>query len=892
MRAFIRGVAFTRAVQGTSGLVRVAVCATLGILLCLWSAAGLADQLLTSAISAQSLATALAEFAHATGLQLVYVSDVLRNQNSKGAPGGVSTTEALTALLDGTGLTFEFLNPRAVRIVPRPPHSQDSGAGPMPSARYSVARPGGLEEVDVIGHREQERLLALAHVQSVPSSLSITSGDELEAQKSEQLVDYAASIPGMNVVTSGTPGEAAVIIRGIINLTDVSSTAFYIDDTPISGTGDWGYANNLSLDLLAHDLERLEVWRGPQGASVGADSEIGLVRYVLIQPNISESGALVAADVSAVHGATRPGEDIWGAANLAFVPGHLGVRASVYGTYTPGYIDNLYSGAQGINALQRYGGRIAARWEPTEPLSINLNALWYRLNADSMSQVTYDKVAPVPNTGLAYFAQQMGSYGDLVDNTALLNPENKSLALYSMTLHWTPGLIDIQSTTSWSRSVATFSIDWTAAVGKYYPAWSGGHIPAGLALSGRYESLDKFSEELRVSSARGARLEWMLGGFYTHEYAIDNPNSEALDKAYRPIPFFAPSLGYFRVPSTVTEQVLFGNAFWHVTRRLDLGAGIRVAHYDQSFTYLSGAWNLAAAESVACDVPAGCATFDWGSGTETDTTWMVSADYRMTPSAMLYARVATGLAPGSPNGQAPPPGFPASLGPETVTNYELGLKAGSAEDRALIDLSLFYVDWKDIQVLTYEGNVANGAHGASRGFELTTSYAPVPHLQLGYNAAYIRCELDSVIPEANFMLTGYQLAGVPKWTMSGTADYTWPLVGLWSAHVGGAVRWVGQHWDAPGDRWIGQQGQATGTVQNRLLSVMPAVVVPAYAALDANAQISKGPLTLRIFGRNLTDKRAYLNRFVMLDGTIYVPVEIVNKILQPRTVGVGVGYVF
>jgi len=858
-------------------LIRIAAFGGLGVMLCLWSADGMADTLVSSAIRAQPLPTALTEFAHATGLQLVYVSDVLRNQASKGAPAGVSPAEALTALLDGTGLTFEFLNPRAVRIFPGAPRSQDSGGGPTRSATHSNAHPIELEEIDVIGQREKERALALAYVQSVPSSVSITSGADLEAQESQQLVDYAAGIPGMNVVTSGAPGQAAVIIRGILNLTDASSTAFYIDDTPIGGTGDYGYANSLSLDLLPHDLERLEVWRGPQGTVAGADSEIGLVRYVLIKPNVSDFGALVAADISTIHGATTPGEDIWGAVNLPIVPDRLALRASIYGTYTPGYIDNLYSGARGINALRRHGGRIATLWRPSDAFSIDLNALWYRLAADSMSQVTYNKVAIVSNTGNAFFVEQLGSYSDLVDSTPLLNPESKSLDLYSMSLHWTPASIDVRATTSFSRSVSTFAIDWTAAVGQYYPVWSGGSVPAGLAVSGRYESLNKFSEEIHVNSAQGTRFTWMLGAFYTHENAIDNPYSGALDNAYRPIAFFAPSLGYYRSPSTVKEQVLFGNLTWHVTTRLDLGAGIRLAHYDESLTVVAGAWNTPT-------------SFDWGRSTEMDTTWMASAEYRMTPSVMLYGRVATGLQPGSSNGQAP--GLPPTLGPESLTNYELGLKAGSSENKTFMDLSVFYVDWRDIQVSIYGGSVANGAHATSRGVELTTSYAPVPNLQLGYNAAYIRCELDSVIPDASYILTGYQIPGVPKWNMSGTAEYTWPLVGLWRAQLGGALRWLGQQWDAAGDRWIGQQGQAAPVVQVRQQGSMPVAVIPAYAVLDANAQMSKGPLTLRIFGRNLADKRAYLNRFVMLDDTTYVPVEMVNKLLQPRTLGIGVSYAF
>src|SRR5215469_3182317 len=83
-------------------------CASLAACLCLWASAGWADVRLEEAIPAQPVAAALAEFAHATGLQLIYVSDVLQKQQSKGARAGLSGTEALAELLEGTGLTFEF----------------------------------------------------------------------------------------------------------------------------------------------------------------------------------------------------------------------------------------------------------------------------------------------------------------------------------------------------------------------------------------------------------------------------------------------------------------------------------------------------------------------------------------------------------------------------------------------------------------------------------------------------------------------------------------------------------------------------------------------------------------------------------------------------------------
>jgi iron complex outermembrane recepter protein len=843
--------------------IRATAGAMLGVVWLLWSSNGLADALLSHEIGAQPLASALGEFAHQTGLQLAYVSDVLKNQKSKGSRAGVPVADALTALLDGTGLTFEFLNKRAVRIFAEPPRSDRSAEGPKPTLRRPQSA-GVLDEVNVWGQQD-EHLRAFEAVQNLPTSVSLLSPEVLEAQKSEQLFDYAASVPGMNILTPGAPGQPGIIIRGIYPFTGAASVASYIDDVPIGPTGPYESNGTLSLDLVPYDLERFEVWRSPQGTSIGAESEIGLVRYVLIQPNVTDFHANVAADVFAIHGADRSGQSIYGAMNLPIVDGELGVRASGYDNYTPGYIDNLYNGAKGINVLRRYGGRIAALWRPTQALSVTVNALRRTDSAQSWSQVTSNQVAVIPNTGDAYFVRQLGSWGDLVDNAALLSPGSNRLGLFSVSLRWRPSALDVHSATAWSHVDNFNSADETQAYGSYYPAWSGGKVAAGLAFSGQAVSLSKFTEELQVSSSSGRHVEWMLGGFYNRESANNYQYTQALDSTYQPIEFFSPSIFFLSQSSKLTEQVGFGNATWHVTQRLDLTAGMRLGHDEQSLASASGAWNSPTA------------TF-FSRSSETDTSWMASVKFRVDPSVVVYGRAASGFQPTFPNG----PGAPAPLRGERAVNYEVGFKAESLESRLLADLSVFYVDWKGIQLGAFTPDgvfyYANGAHGFSEGFEFTGSYSPIPDLQLGYTAAYTECAFDSVIPAANYYLTGYQVPNVPRWTVSATAAYSWPLAGLWRAQLWGAIHWLGQQFGGPG-------------VQSQSLGGYPAVVFPSYWSIDMNVQASRGPLTLRLFVRNLTDRRAFINSFAIPDAT-GVPNEIVDKLLQPRTVGIGANYNF
>ena len=106
--------------------------------------------------------------------------------------------------------------------------------------------------------------------------------------------------------------------------------------------------------------------RGPQGTLGGQDSETGVIRYVLNEPNLSGFEARAGADVSTMRHASQPGSSFQGMVNVPIIDDVLAVRASGYDTYIPGFIDNAYNGTQDVNVQRRYGGRITALWRPAE----------------------------------------------------------------------------------------------------------------------------------------------------------------------------------------------------------------------------------------------------------------------------------------------------------------------------------------------------------------------------------------------------------------------------------------------------------------------------------------------------------------------------------------------
>ena len=217
---------------------------------------------------------------------------------------------------------------------------------------------------------------------------------------------------------------------------------------------------------------------------------------------------------------------------------------------------------------------------------------------------------------------------------------------------------------------------------------------------------------------------------------------------------------------------------WQITDHLDLTAGLRYDHNDQEFSvFVSGA------------------PVDSGQDSDGVTTWTAAARYRVTPDVMLYGRVATGSQPGISTGSV-------FSGAEMVTSYEAGLKSEFLDHRCC---SMFRCTTSTgpTSVVAFEKPVNVGT-AKSQGGELISSYSPLPGLKLGFIAAFTQCEFTEMTPPADFILTGYQLAQVPKWSMASSADYDWAISNAWHAHVGGSLRWIGRQWGL----WV--QSQSLG----------------------------------------------------------------------------------
>ena len=270
----------------------LAICATSGFLV--FSRAEASAEL-SHDIAAQPLAQALSEFATQTGLQVVYVSGIAATQTSKRAPRGLPAADALQRLLAGTGLRFEFLNDRTVRIFAGSSCALPSGCAgpPFGAAALAAERPSRppspddpLEEVIVTGSRWWlDPTQAVAPV-TVLDRRDIERGGESSIGDVLQALPMTTGSPlNTNVNAPGSAEERAQ--RRARQATDPSASRLHDLPTVVLLNGrrlpNSGLGADASVDLNTLPMsfiERVEVLASGASAAVGADAVGGVVNIV------------------------------------------------------------------------------------------------------------------------------------------------------------------------------------------------------------------------------------------------------------------------------------------------------------------------------------------------------------------------------------------------------------------------------------------------------------------------------------------------------------------------------------------------------------------------------------------------------------------------------------
>ena len=700
------------------------------------------------------------------------------------------------------------------------------------SSSAAFAQTATVEEIIVTASKRAE------NIQAVASSVSVLGTEDLERLHAAQLSDYAGYVPGLIVNSNGTPGQSTLILRGIAPLGDSAAVATYIDDSPLGASDGHSKASNFALDLFPYDIQRIEVLRGPQGTLYGASSLGGVMKYVTVAPDPNELAVRFGGEVSGTKAASSAAWNARASVNVPLIDGKLALMASYFDKTEPGYVSNGLTGRQDENSNDVNGGRMAMLWNVNADLSVKLSAMFQNIDSDDNSTMALDPSTLRP------------IYADLSSAHLLPQPYEQRLRFYSATINWDLDWADFVSASSYSDNRNRRDQDLSAQLGPLFPLF--GLAPGLVPYQGNL-SLEKVTQEFRLVSSTGGSFEWLVGAFFTDEDSVNDQTVGALDTSQTPLPAPLNPLGVSSQRTKYREYAAFSELTYKLTESFSVTAGLRGAHNSQDFTFLSS--------GLLGGPPTD------GSSDEDSILYSFSPRLFLSDETMIYFRAANGYRPGGPNGTLPGLNIPPTVDADTTDNYELGLKAQLAGS-VVANVSLFRIDWNDIQLVTNDvvSYTANGGAARSQGAELTIDYVPVAGLSLGLNGAFTDAELtqDAAAIDGR---DGDRLPGVPRWSAAATARYSWSVLGNWTAQTGLGYRYVGDTVSAAS-------------------SSAAVVRAPSYESLDLDARLTNANWTLSLFAKNVTDERGFLAP--MFNGDAQVD----TAFIRPRTLGLSVDWSF
>jgi iron complex outermembrane receptor protein len=388
-----------------------------------------------------------------------------------------------------------------------------------------------LEEVVVTALRRSENL------REVPASVTAFDAKRIEESGITSMRDYVSLTSNMTLMETQNNAFAFVNIRGLSQIRNVDPTVAVVIDGVLSTT-------SLSFSQELHDIQQIEVLKGPQGALYGRNSSGGAINITTKQPT-DELEAYIRAGYGNGSNATASG----------VLSGPVG-GSSLLGRLVVGYQDadgwreNVATG----NDVDPYENLTVAGkllWDIREDLALDL-----RLTHAKTESTGSQFVSNAPNfvTGFPGNAQFPGNGtaapvpGLPASITALIgDPNNTSIRHQGNE----PGMDDREAT------VFTAKLDFETSAGTltsltsydeldhvtvaeqfaYYPfvevagTPGAGTHPAGVVVPASAATLAAFgtgqnltfgqnrfheawSQELRFASPEDQRFRWIAGGYY------------------------------------------------------------------------------------------------------------------------------------------------------------------------------------------------------------------------------------------------------------------------------------------------------------------------------------------------------------------------------------------
>ncbi|EGD60572.1 TonB-dependent receptor, plug [Novosphingobium nitrogenifigens DSM 19370] len=658
---------------------------------------------------------------------------------------------------------------------------------PAPPAGEAAAGDTGGGDIVVSARKRKENLV------DTPLAISAYSGDTLTARGVPDIHQLDTIVPSLTVTNfgAGNVSDATLFIRGIgtadhLILTD-PGVGVYVDGVYL------GRSMGANLDLT--NIDHVEVLRGPQGTLSGRNTLGGAVNVVTREPNDSEHYEFFGSLGTRLRAT---------AGFYGNVPITDTLSMSLTGSFDHrngiGKFVNLPGESTGVGQIDKFGGRLALKWQPSSKVSFLL-AVDGSDGHYGLSPMKNVVINPNGFSGLQASDLPVNENDNGTENYQLAKTSSRDLG------------VSLTSTIKFDDHLSLKIIG-----SERYSAYSGGLDDDDSAIA--------FSEYPETGYARQYTAEGALNGEYGRfDFVTGIYFFSERGDANQPNYVYLGSPGDFYVYQNTRSWAYYAHGGFQITRDLKLSGGLRYTDdHKNAYAYIA-----------CCLAPGATRTNNWNA-----VTWDVALDYKIRRDLAAYATIQRGYESG---------GYPArpyggaatfiAYNPTYATNYEIGLK-GRLGHVLRFSSALFYTQYKDL-ALQYSQTTADGYltitanAGRSRtwGVEFEGNLDLTKVFSISTSMSYNNAKITQVDQGVIGIVAGDIPQHTPRWTVAVGPQARVPLASgsILTARVDTSFR-------------SSMYGQSSNNGWN--------YIKPRYLTnFDLSLEIPKRGLTVSVYGKNI-----------------------------------------
>ena len=735
------------------------------------------------------------------------------------------------------------------KFVEKPPRISRFKLTPLAAAIGAIVSPveahaegqPTIEEIIVTATKRE------AELQDVAQSISAFTEDDIERMGMDSMEDYVRALPSMYMQAT-KPGRNQLVMRGISTGSDQfrtdSQVAVYLDEQPMTSISQ-------QVGPSSVDMQRIESLPGPQGTLFGSSSQTGTIRMITNKPD--HDG--VYGEVEGSFADTRSGDNSFegaGVLNLPLVDDVLSMRLVGYTKSHGGYVDNVLGSSlagnfdnadvveDNFNEWELHGGRAAFKWH----ISDRWQALLAVVTEHSASDGSWETDPLLGDYKITRFVDEFRDEDWY--SAALTIDGDLGFADLSMTYaHFDRNIVYELDGNTYSQSRDRYNYGlyrelYNAGDPNYvnhnlFPLYYNNYLPASVVND---QSQKRDSLEIRLTSKkdRGGRFHWVAGAYYeevyddwfyyTHvpgfsgttafetanTYAYYNAGNDAIEYPLAPT-----DIGYSNTLDRSVEQLaVFGEFDYDLTDRLTLSAGVRWAKFErdefENFQFPQGLPGFVGGNSPGF---AGGFESDGsfnGKGDNSDLIYKLGARYQIDNDRMVYALFSQGFRLGGQNSpRAAATGLvPQEYDPDFLDNYEIGLKSHWLNNTLQLNVSAFYMEWRDYQSETFAINgtwwlngKVNAESAETTGVELQADWQATDRLEVSASLFLADPQfagdfLDPIDPTSLNIRDGMPMPGSPEQKAFLGVTYTIPDMAGGSFFIYYDIAYQSETWNSTG----------------------------------------------------------------------------------------------